>query len=227
MIDVLAEMADSYERTKPNDFVGRVRVRIGEDDAYLVVLAEETVTVHEATVDDDWTVSLDLSEETFEKLAAGKWNGLTAAGRESMSDDAPLDFRVPDDAELEGETLQLLYHFLTHFFGREHPTVTRLGRSHARTVHGGNAVPIAYGHGVRYAYYTIREGEQINEDEADPWDQIFTVVRGSGIALVDGERIGLEENVAVHVPPGSTHRIRCGDDADALELLWVAYGEGA
>ena len=220
-------MAEGYRKQTPGDWTGTVRLRIEENGEYAVSIEETAVSVEETDGNVAWTVGLELSEETFEKLSSGEWNGLTAAGRESMSDPAPLDFGVPDGVELKGETLQLLYHFLTHFFTREYPTVTRLGREHSRVVHGGNAVPVAYGPGVRYAYYTIRDGERINEDETDPWNQVFTVVAGTGTATIDGEPVPLEPNVSVHVPPGVEHVVEPNGDGDDLELLWLAYGEGA
>lgn len=121
----------------------------------------------------------------------------------------------------------MMYHFLTYFFSKEYPTITALGRKHARKIHGGNAVPIPYGHGIRSAYHTIEKGEQINEDELDPWDQVFTVIGGTGKVLVDGETIKLEKNMSVHVPPKTEHIIKKEEGNDDLEMLWIAYGEKA
>lgn len=226
MISTLREMSECYRKKKPSDITGLIHISIG-DEEYLVRLDEEDVQVEKAGKDRQADLGLVMSEKTFEDLRSGKWNGMTATGRASMSESAPLDFRVPDGEGMDGENLQLLYHFLTHFFSGGYPTVTDLGREHSRKIHGGNAVPIAYGHGVRYAYYTISQGEQINEDESDPWDQVFTVINGTGTAVIDGEEIELEKDMAVHVPPKLRHVVKNERGDDDLELLWMAYGEDA
>ncbi len=226
MLQILKNMARCYDKKKPSDVVGTIHLSIGEENDHIVKLKEDEVSVEEAeeSVRD---LKLTMSEETFEKLKSGEWNGMTATGRSHMSESAPLDFSVPEGESLEGEKLQMLYHFLTHFFSTEYPTVTELGREHSRKVHGGSAVPIAYGHGVRHAYYTIKEGEQINEDELDPWNQVFTVIGGTGKAIIDGEEIELEKNMSVHVPPDVEHIVKKDEGEDDLELVWVAYGEKA
>ncbi len=227
MLKDLKKMAECYQKKKPSDLIGKIHLLIGDDDAFLVRLEESDVEVKETGVDNTEDLGLVMSEETFDKLNSGEWTGMTAAGRSSMSESAPLDFRLPEGVEMDEETLQMMYHFLTHFFSKDYPTITELGRKQARKVHGGNAVPIAYGHGIRSAYYTIQKGEQINEDELDPWDQVFTVIGGSGKALVDGDEIDLEKNMSVHVPPNKEHIVKKEEGEDDLELLWIAYGEKA
>jgi len=227
MLKELKKMAECYQKKKPSDLRGKIHLLIGEEDGFLVSLGESDVEVKETGVDNTGNLGLVMSKDTFTKLDSGEWNGMTAAGRSSMTDPAPLDFRLPEGTQLDEETLQMMYHFLTHFFSKDYPTITELGRKHARKVHGGNAVPIAYGHGIRSAYYTIQKGEQINEDEIDPWDQVFTVMGGSGKALVDGKEIDLEKNMSVHVPPKTEHIVKKEEGDDDLELLWIAYGEKA
>lgn len=225
IIDELKEMARSYEKKKPERIQGNIHLLI-EEEGYLVQLKED-IEVEVAGVEITGDIGLVMSKEVFERLADGEWNGMTAAGRSSMKESAPLDFRLPEGRSMDDERLQVLYHFLTHFFSKGYPTVTELGREHARKVHGGNAVPIAYGHGIRSAYYTIEKGEQINEDEVDPWNQVFTVIGGSGTAVIDGEEIELEKNISVHVPPKVEHIVKKEEGEDDLELLWIAYGEKA
>ncbi|MFW5945542.1 MAG: cupin domain-containing protein [Candidatus Natronoplasma sp.] len=227
MLEDLKKMAECYQKKKPSDLKGDIHLLIGEDDRFLVSLGESEVEVKETVVDNTGDLGLVMSENTFDKLISGEWNGMTAAGRSSMSEPAPLDFRLPEGKQLDEEIFQMMYHFLTHFFSKDYPTLTKLGRKHSRKVHGGNAVPIAYGHGIRSAYYTIQKGEQINEDELDPWNQVFTVISGSGKALVDGEEIELEKNMSVHVPPNKEHIVKKEEGEDDLELIWIAYGEKA
>ncbi|MFP4051301.1 MAG: cupin domain-containing protein [Thermoplasmata archaeon] len=67
----------------------------------------------------------------------------------------------------------------------------------------------------------------MNDDDKDPWDQVFTVMSGIGTAVVDGKKIELKKNKAVHVPPNVEHIIKKEEGEDDLELLWIAYGEKA
>lgn len=227
MLKILEEMCKYYQKKKPRYLTGKIHILIGEDNGFLVDLKENDVTVEKSGLDMEGDLGLTMSEKTFDKLAKGEWNGMTAAGRSNWLESAPLDFRSPEGTNLEGETLQMMYHFLVHFFRNDYPTVTQLGRDHSRKVHGGNAVPIAYGNGIRYAYYTISKGEQINEDEKDPWNQVFTVINGTGTAVVDGEEMELKKKISVHVPPNVEHILKKESGDDDLELLWVAYGEKA
>lgn len=50
---------------------------------------------------------------------------------------------------------------------------------------------------------------------------------GIGTAVVDGKKIELKKNKAVHVPPNVEHIIKKEEGEDDLELLWIAYGEKA
>ncbi|MFP4051300.1 MAG: SCP2 sterol-binding domain-containing protein [Thermoplasmata archaeon] len=152
-------MCKYYQKKKPRDLTGKIHILIGEDNCFLVDLKENEVSVKETDTDLQGDLGLTMSKETLYKLVEGKWNGMTAAGRSNWSESTPLDFRLPEGTNLEGENLQMMYHFLVHFFSNVYPTVTQLGRGHSRKVHGGNAVPIAYGHGIRYAYYTISKGQ--------------------------------------------------------------------
>ncbi|MFW6141279.1 MAG: cupin domain-containing protein [Candidatus Saliniplasma sp.] len=227
LIEELRELSKFYLTKKSDQLQGKVHLSIGDEKGFIVDMGENDIEVQEASVENQGDIGLVMSRETFEKLSSGKWNGMTAAGRANMSDPAPLDFRVPEGEGMDDQELQMMYHFLIHFFSKGYPTVTKLGKEHSRKVHGGNAVPIAYGHGIRSAYYSIERGDQINEDEKDPWDQVFTVISGTGTAFIDGEEIELEKNMSVHVPPNTAHIVKKEEGSDELELLWIAYGEQA
>lgn len=224
MLEELKQLAQTYCKMKPADIVGKVNLRIGANE-FVLELQPETVAVYEGA-EQDALFTMVTDEETYAKLRDGTWNGLTAGGRERMSQSAPLDFELPAGQRLTGETLQLLYHLGAHFFSGTYPTVNYFGPEHTRLVHGGHACPIAYGYGIRSAYYTLSAGEQINEDEKDPFYQVFIVIGGEGIAVVDNQEIKLERGKAVHVPPNVTHRFRA-KDSSRLELIWIAYGPGA
>ncbi|MFO7791921.1 MAG: cupin domain-containing protein [Candidatus Saliniplasma sp.] len=227
LLEDLKEMALFYSKKKPDRLRGTIHLSIGDEYGFLVDMGRSDIIVEEASTENQADIGLVMSKDTFEKLSSGKWNGMTAAGRANISDPAPLDFRVPEGEEMDDRKLQILYHFLIHFFSKDYPTITELGKEHSRKVHGGNAVPIAYGHGIRSAYYTIEKGDLINEDEQDPWNQVFTVLSGTGMAVIDGEEIELEKKMSVHVPPNTAHIVKKEEGSDELELLWIAYGEQA
>jgi len=225
LLDTLKKLAGNYARVKPHDYTGTLNLEL-EGQFFTIVMEKETVSLAEGRSEKAMAELL-LSQETFSKLMDGTWNGMTAAGREDIRQSAPLDFRFLPGHTLTGQLLQMLYHLGMHFFQQGYPSVFRFGPGHTRLVHGGHAAPLAYGHGVRFAYYTISGDERINDDNAaDPFDQVITVIGGEGVAVIDGVEVALERGLAVHVPPKTSHMIRA-TGSERLELLWVAYGSGA
>ncbi len=224
MLDRLQRMADSYAKVKPQGLVGSVNLEIGGEKFHLT-LEPEAVSVEEGHVDGA-LLDVVMDEKTWSRVSLGVWNGLTAGTRERADQPAPLDFRLPPGRRFE-EVKELLYHLAMHFFKQRYPHVYRYGPSNARPVHGGLAVPLVYGHGVRFAYYALGPGEQLNEEDAtNPFEQFFAVISGEGTAVVDGVEVPLEPGVAFHVPPGKTHIVR-SDPTRGIELFWLGYGPGA
>jgi len=120
MLETLRDMADSYRKKKPEDLNGKIHILIDDENGYTVELKEDSVEVEASRTELEGDLGLVMTKDTFDKLASGEWNGMTAAGRSTMSESAPFDFRVPDSSELEGDTLQMMYHLLTHFFSTEY-----------------------------------------------------------------------------------------------------------
>ncbi len=225
MIDIIQTMASNYTAFKPVGLTGKVNMVI-DSKWFHVDLTGEQVTAQEGRTEGE-LATFSMSRDTFEKLIDGTWNALTAAGRENIRQSAPIDFQLPAGAQLTPEFMQMIYHMGMHFFKTEIPHVYNFGLKHTRKVHGGNAAALAYGSGVRFAYYTISGDEQINDgDTKDPFDQMFTVIGGQGVAQIGGIEINLQRGVAVHVPPNSTHIITASP-GEQLELFWLAYGKGA
>lgn len=225
MINVLSAMAKNYTAFKPADLTGKINILIGQEWFHLE-LKGEGVSAWEGKTDDELATFL-MSADTFAKLLDGTWNALTAAGRENIRQSAPIDFQLPTGAQLTPKFMQMIYHMGMHFFKTDVPHTYNFGLEHTRKVHGGNATALAYGSGVRFAYYTISGDEQINDgDTKDPFDQMFTVIGGQGVAHIGGVEIHLQRGIAVHVPPNSTHIISASP-GEQLELFWLAYGKGA
>lgn len=225
MLAELSKMAANYSLVKPKDFSGIVNFCIGQNK-FICTMTEDSVKIEEGYSDQQLLDFL-MEPETFEKLKNGTWTALTAAGREDMRQSAPLDFKLGAAQKLSAEILHLTYHLGTHFFTLEYPQVIRFGPDNTRLVHGGNAAALAYGYGVRFAYYTITGDEQINrEEDKNPFYQLVCIINGRGTAWVAGKEILLEKGIAIYVPINETHIFRAAE-GHHLELFILMYGPGA
>ncbi len=54
---------------------------------------------------------------------------------------------------------------------------------------------------------TVQPGEEIGMEHHEGHDQFFWVEEGSGVAILDGEKHGLEDGVAVVIPAGTEHNV--------------------
>lgn len=162
---------------------------------------------------------------TFKALASGEREAFTAAAKGDVRDGAPLEWEMK--RPLDKGTLDTLYLFLMHFFQTGPVRAVRMDPAHARMVHGAAAIPLFYKTGMRSAYYVITKDNQLNEvGDTNPFDQAFIVIRGSGKAKLGGETVTLHDHVAYHVPKDSDHVVWTESDTP-LEIIWLAWGEGA
>ncbi|MFO8110505.1 MAG: cupin domain-containing protein [Thermoplasmata archaeon] len=56
--------------------------------------------------------------------------------------------------------------------------------------------------------------------------QSFIVIGGKGVAEIDGKDIEVSSGDAVYVPPNTVHKLHPSAD-EMIELIWLAWGEGA
>ncbi len=225
LIDLIKKMASHYATLKPAHMAGTFNLVIGNERFHVTMTREEVSA--KPGEDESAFITLRMGEDTFDKVHNGTWTGLTAAGRENIRQSAPIDFSLPAGVALTPQLMQDIYHLGMHFFATEPPHTYNFGPDHTRKIHGGNATALAYGPGVRFAYYTISGDEQINEsDSRDPMDQFISVIGGEGLALIEGREIELHRGIAVHIPPLATHVFRAKPGSQ-LELFWLAYGKGA
>ena len=167
------------------------------------------------------------STEVLQRLYAGGISPLTAAGREAMHQETPLNFRFPEGVAPG----QALYHrivlFVQRFFNPHPGERIRVSEDASRVVHGGNVVGLYADVGFRSAWYLLKPGEQLNEPgDTNPFPQAFVILSGSGTADIAGMPHDLEPNTAYFIPPGSEHVVRPSADGP-LMLIWLAWGEGA
>lgn len=168
-----------------------------------------------------------LSLETLTRLRSGDLSPLTAAGREQLSDPAPLDFRLGEGLELTPEIYRELITFVQRFFNPTSPERIQLGEKHARVIHGGHAVAMFYGEGFRSAWYMLREGERLNAPgDTNPFPQAFVFLSGEGRAKIGEATVDVGANEAYYIPPGAEH-IVWNEKEEPLTLVFLAWGEGA
>lgn len=225
MLTALSAMARNYSLIKPKDLTGIVNICIGTEK-FSCAMTTDSVAVREGCSEQQ-IVDFIMEAETFARLVDGTWTAMTAAGREEMRQPAPLDFKLGPGQKLSQEIMQIIYHMGTHFFSTQYPQVIKFGPDHTRFVHGGHAAALAYGYGVRFAYYTITADEQINsEEDRNPFYQLICVIGGQGIARVGGKEIHLEKGMAVSVPIDETHTFKAAP-GHRLEFFILMYGPGA
>ena len=93
------------------------------------------------------------TSDTLRLIQQGKMTAMTAGGKATGADHAPLDVRLAEDMEITPETRTRFYTFLQHFFNPTVPERILLGEEYSRVVHGGHAVVLYYHPGFRSAWY--------------------------------------------------------------------------
>ncbi|MGD8395571.1 MAG: cupin domain-containing protein, partial [Candidatus Eiseniibacteriota bacterium] len=171
----------------------------------------------------------ELDLETLGRLYRGEMTGITAAGKDDAATESPLEIlpgsAVPEDAPRA--TLAPVFHFLTHFFDRARPERIRLERDAARTLHGAHMVGLYYHPGFRSAWYSIRGDEVLGGDgDTTGYPQAFVVMRGRARLRYGYQWLDVEEGETVYIPPGVLHAVGSRDGGE-VELLWLAWGDGA
>lgn len=167
--------------------------------------------------------------EILRRLDRGELSAMTAMGRASMSDPAPLDVALPPGTAWTTELQATLLPFTFHFWNRSWPEITRFGDGTTRVVHGGAAAILYYDRALRTAFYQLEPGMHVNEEasqQTNPFPSLFVVIHGEIEARLDGLPRTLRQGEAVLVPVGMTHEfwVRSGQYG---ELIMIAFGEGA
>ncbi len=163
--------------------------------------------------------------KTFKAITDGEIEAFTAAAKGDVREPAPLEWEMK--RPLDKAKINTLYAFLMHFFQSASTRIVPLEREKARVVHGASAIPLFYRTGMRSAFYVIDKGDQLNEEgDTNPFDQAFIVIKGEGKAKIGEETLALRDHVAYHVPKDGDHVVWNEND-EPLELIWLAWGEGA
>lgn len=171
-----------------------------------------------------------MSRETLLKIYTGELNIFTAAGREKMSDPAPVNFRFSKNvSNIYALLTEKLYPVGFHFFTKGFPEIIRTGKEYSRLVHGGNAVLIYYAKGLRTGWYHLEKGMIINEDwehSANPFNTLVLVTEGSGTAQLNDTTVPLNKGTNLFIPKGVKHQFKTTNE-NGLEFYIIMFGEGA
>jgi mannose-6-phosphate isomerase-like protein (cupin superfamily) len=171
----------------------------------------------------------ELDAETVGRLYRGEISGMTAAGKATGEEASPLEIlpgsAVPEDAPRS--SLGPVFHFIAHFWNRGEPEIISMSGDHSRVLAGANIVGLFYHPGFRSAWYSVSGEESLNkEGDASPYPQAYVVVRGQARVRYGHRWVEVAEGEAIYIPPGTIHAVRSRDSA-AVEVLWLAWGEGA
>ena len=164
---------------------------------------------------------------TLSAIANGEITGLTAMGRENMSDTTPLDFQLGPEMKMTQDIMKQLLCFVQRFLNPTWPEKVALARSHARLVHGGWAIPMFYHTGFRSAWYQLDRGQQLNDPgDTNPFPQALVFINGNGYARIGEVLQEVHAGESYYIPPGNEH-IVWNESDKPLNLIFLAWGEGA
>lgn len=225
---MLQDMADGFSRKISGDLALRVQLEIQQGPGPWHVIVEPRCRVTVAPGPDPQShVILVMTERMLRKLYTGQMTALTAGAKASVSDPAPLEYRLGPGQSFSPQLYADMLYFLQHFFTCTEPERIVLDESYARKVHGANAVALFYQPGFRSAWYQVKKGEQLNEPgDTNPFPQAFVFISGVGWTRIGEKTLPVRAGEAYFVPPGSDH-IVWTDEEEPVTLLWLAWGEGA
>lgn len=170
-----------------------------------------------------FTTTLDSLRLIYE----GRMTALTAAGKASGSDSAPLDLNLPEGFEFTPDVRLKLFDFVQHFFNRSVPEKVLLGEEYSRLVHGANVITLYYHQGFRSAWYMVKKNQRLNEPgDTNPFPQAFIFFSGQGFAKIGNETIKVKAGESYYIPPDSDHMVWT-ENEEPLVLIWLAWGKGA
>lgn len=164
---------------------------------------------------------------TFRRIAEGDLTGMTAMGQARPSDPTPLDMDPGPGADDVEDVRALFFQVAMHFFNPTVPGHVELGEEHARVIHGAPGVALFYHEGFRSGWFHVGPGQQLNEPgDTNPFPQTFVIIGGAGTATIGGDTISVQSGRAYFVPPNSDH-VLWPEEGGHVELIWIAWGEGA
>ena len=225
---MLEEMAAAFGEKIPDDFALKVQFDFETEGQTWCVAVEQGKKItpeHKACHDPD--ITFRMKPEVLHKIYSGELTAMTAAGQATGADPAPLRVEFPQDREMTEASVGRFLFFVQRFFSSSKIERTILDEAHSRVVHGANVVPLYYHTGFRSGWYLIKKGQRLNEPgDTNPYPQAFVFVRGEGFAKIGDAMLNVKAGESYYIPPGSDHIVWTESDRP-LELIWLAWGEGA
>ncbi|MBU7016606.1 MAG: hypothetical protein HXS44_03805 [Theionarchaea archaeon] len=223
-IETLRKMAETFQNKIDIDFTLTVQLDIKDQKSYHIKIKYGEVTIDEGPSENPHLL-LVTDIDTLQRISNNEMTALTAAGKARMSDPAPLDWRLPKNAQFTPEIVDNAYYFIQHFFDTTYPEKILLQEKYSRLVHGGHAIPLYYSTGFRSAWYLLKKGEKLNEPgDTNPFPQAFIFINGTGFAEIGDSVIEVEAGESYYIPPYTNHMVWTDNE---LVLIWLAWGEGA
>lgn len=226
--EMLEYLTDIYQQKRTQEDAGVIQFHIFPDLGSWVLLIEpgkDLILKKDSSHVPD--IIFTMGAETLQSITNGEMTGLTAIGRENMSDKTPLDFKLGPNTDMSPEIMAQFLRFVQRFFNPTVPEKIALGQSYARLVHGAWAIPLFYHAGFRSAWYQIEKGQRLNEPgDTNPFPQAFVFLTGSGFVKI-GENIEeVEPGRAYFIPPGKEHLV-WNEEKEPITMIFLAWGENA
>lgn len=225
--DMLMGWSESFLLKVPDSYTDTLNFLLKDDESYWhVVFEDDTYSIHRSK-NPGAKFIFTASMDTFSKIFSGQLSPMTAIGRSSIYEAAPLDFILGEGMTIGMIDWNYAYFTIINFFNPHPNNKVLLGREHSRTVHGGNVVGLYYSVGYRSAWYNLAKGQVLNEEgEKDPWQQSFIITQGSGYAKIGNDTLRIKADEAYYIRPNVEHKVWT-DSEEGVSLLWNAWGNEA
>jgi mannose-6-phosphate isomerase-like protein (cupin superfamily) len=203
-------------------------VRVAGRGIWTVRVSGEDVTLREGSPSEPAFIYItDL--ETLRRIDSGELSVITAMGKASMSDPAPMDFKIMEGYRPPEDFMAFFAPFTFHFWTRGFPETVMFGKEHTRMVHGANVTAFYYQEGFRSAWYRIEKGQHINErsdDQVNPFPTLAVFTSGEAEARIGGKYLKIGEGTSVFIPAGTAHEF-WNESKEPAEFIILMFGEGA
>ncbi|MEZ5892002.1 MAG: cupin domain-containing protein [Parvularculaceae bacterium] len=163
------------------------------------------------------------------RVYAGELNALTAMAKAFSSDAAPMDIDAMEGFQPADDFGDWVIPFTFHFWTRGNPETVAFGPEMTRVTHGANLGVFYYQPGLRSAWFDIRPGQHVNENENsrdNPFPSMVIMIRGEATAIIGGEISTLKEGTMMFIPAGVSHEFINEGTESAFGFLFM-FGEGA